>query len=82
MFNVQTDTQILFYMLYFAVHPSDNCRLDLIIPGEQHFYVRGSTPSERQQWLAGLQNPQDHGTAGPRKKLTLQKMFKTKKFKK
>ena len=31
---------------------------------------------------AGLQNPQDHGTAGPRKKLTPQKMFKTKKLKK
>ena len=29
----------------------------------------------------GLQNPQDHGTAGPRKKLTPQKMLKTKKLK-
>ena len=30
----------------------------------------------------GLQNLQDHGTAGPRKKLTPQKMFITKKLKK
>ncbi len=37
-----------------TVHPTDSCRLDLIIPGEQHFYVRGSTPAERQQWLVAL----------------------------
>nr|XP_006815838.1 PREDICTED: pleckstrin homology domain-containing family A member 8-like [Saccoglossus kowalevskii] len=35
-------------------HPSDQCRLDLIIPGEQHFYIRGATPAERQQWLVAL----------------------------
>ncbi|KAJ8320200.1 hypothetical protein KUTeg_001787 [Tegillarca granosa] len=37
-----------------AVHSTDHCRLDLIIPGEQHFYVRASTPQERQQWLVAL----------------------------
>ncbi|XP_071943211.1 pleckstrin homology domain-containing family A member 8-like [Antedon mediterranea] len=37
-----------------AVHQTDANRLDLIIPGEQHFYVRGSTPAERQQWLVAL----------------------------
>ncbi|XP_033101989.1 pleckstrin homology domain-containing family A member 8-like isoform X2 [Anneissia japonica] len=37
-----------------AVHPTDPNRLDLIIPGEQHFYVRGATPAERQQWLVAL----------------------------
>ncbi|XP_038048806.1 pleckstrin homology domain-containing family A member 8-like isoform X2 [Patiria miniata] len=36
------------------VHPSDMCRLDLIIPGEQHFYIRGTSPAERQQWLVAL----------------------------
>lgn len=36
------------------VHHTDSCRLDLIIPGEQHFYVRASTPQERQQWLVAL----------------------------
>ena len=30
------------------------CRLDLIIPNEQHFYVRGTSPAERQQWLVAL----------------------------
>ncbi|XP_022079362.1 pleckstrin homology domain-containing family A member 8-like isoform X2 [Acanthaster planci] len=30
------------------------CRLDLIIPGEQHLYIRGTSPAERQQWLVAL----------------------------
>ena len=29
-------------------------RIDLIIPGEQHFYLRTSTQQERQQWLNAL----------------------------
>lgn len=36
------------------VHHTDQCRLDLIIPGEQHFYVRAATSQERQQWLVAL----------------------------
>ena len=40
--------------VYFSVHPSDNTRLDLIIPGEAHFYVKAATPQERQQWLVAL----------------------------
>ncbi|XP_072181029.1 pleckstrin homology domain-containing family A member 8-like [Diadema setosum] len=36
------------------VHPTDETRLDLIIPGEQHFYVRGATPADRQRWLVAL----------------------------
>ena len=38
----------------FTVHPTDNTRLDLIIPGEAHFYVKAATPQERQQWLVAL----------------------------
>ncbi|XP_064617425.1 pleckstrin homology domain-containing family A member 8-like [Liolophura sinensis] len=37
-----------------VVHQTDNTRLDLIIPGEQHFYVKAATPQERQQWLVAL----------------------------
>ncbi|KAK3082911.1 hypothetical protein FSP39_008873 [Pinctada imbricata] len=37
-----------------SVHSTDRCRLDLIIPGEQHFYIRASSPQERQQWLVAL----------------------------
>ncbi|XP_030830101.1 pleckstrin homology domain-containing family A member 8 [Strongylocentrotus purpuratus] len=36
------------------VHGTDETRLDLIIPGEQHFYVRGATPADRQRWLVAL----------------------------
>ncbi len=38
----------------FSVHPTDATRLDLIIPGEAHFYVKAATPQERQQWLVAL----------------------------
>lgn len=37
-----------------VVHPTDNRRLDLVIPSEQHFYLRAATPPERQQWLVAL----------------------------
>ncbi len=37
-----------------SVHPTDATRLDLIIPGEAHFYVKAATPQERQQWLVAL----------------------------
>lgn len=29
-------------------------RLDLVIPGEQHIYLKAATPQERQQWLVAL----------------------------
>ncbi|XP_030604170.1 pleckstrin homology domain-containing family A member 3 isoform X1 [Archocentrus centrarchus] len=36
------------------VHPTDATRLELIIPGEQHFYVRAVNAAERQRWLVAL----------------------------
>ncbi|XP_027863058.1 pleckstrin homology domain-containing family A member 3 [Xiphophorus couchianus] len=36
------------------VHPTDSTRLELIIPGEQHFYVRAVNAAERQRWLVAL----------------------------
>ncbi|CAL8254359.1 unnamed protein product [Lota lota] len=36
------------------VHPTDTTRLELIIPGEQHFYVRAVNAAERQMWLVAL----------------------------
>ncbi|XP_063789449.1 pleckstrin homology domain-containing family A member 3 [Pseudophryne corroboree] len=36
------------------VHSTDNTRMDLIIPGEQHFYVRAVNAAERQRWLVAL----------------------------
>ena len=37
-----------------AVHGTDHSRLDLIVPGEQHFYIKASNPQERQEWLVAL----------------------------
>ncbi|GAB1610549.1 pleckstrin homology domain-containing family A member 8-like [Argonauta hians] len=37
-----------------VVHPTDSTRLDLVIPGEQHFYLKAATPHERQEWLIAL----------------------------
>ncbi|CAI9718054.1 pleckstrin homology domain-containing family A member 8-like [Octopus vulgaris] len=58
-----------------VVHPSDSTRLDLVIPGEQHFYLKAATPHERQQWLIALgtskaclangQSPQSTGEISP-----------------
>lgn len=47
-------TFCIFLHFHFIVHQTDHCRLDLIIPGEQHFYVRAATSQERQQWLVAL----------------------------
>ncbi|XP_067686261.1 pleckstrin homology domain-containing family A member 8-like [Haliotis asinina] len=37
-----------------VVHPTDAARLDLIIHGEQHYYVKAATTKERQEWLVAL----------------------------
>mgnify|MGYP005981121947 CR=1 FL=1 len=37
-----------------VVNPMDSTRLDLVIPGEQHMYLRAATSQERQQWLVAL----------------------------
>ena len=60
------------------MHPTDNTRLDLIIPGEQHYYVKAAQPQERQSWLIALgsakakysqpstqEPPGEHRTAEP-----------------
>lgn len=36
------------------VHATDPTRVDLVIPGEQHFYVKSSSEAERQRWLVAL----------------------------
>ncbi|XP_026140123.1 pleckstrin homology domain-containing family A member 8 isoform X2 [Carassius auratus] len=36
------------------VHSSDITRVDLIIPGEQYFYLRAINAAERQKWLVAL----------------------------
>ncbi|XP_068944731.1 pleckstrin homology domain-containing family A member 8 [Petaurus breviceps papuanus] len=36
------------------VHSADNTRMDLIIPGEQYFYLKARNVAERQRWLVAL----------------------------
>ncbi|OCT63658.1 pleckstrin homology domain-containing family A member 3 isoform X2 [Xenopus laevis] len=36
------------------VHSTDSTRMELIIPGEQHFYVKAVNAAERQRWLVAL----------------------------
>ncbi|OCT95892.1 pleckstrin homology domain-containing family A member 3 [Xenopus laevis] len=36
------------------VNPSDDSRMDLIIPNEQYFYLRTENAAERQKWLVAL----------------------------
>ncbi len=36
------------------MNQADPLRLDVTVPGEQHFYLRASTSQERQQWLVAL----------------------------
>lgn len=36
------------------VHLADNTRMDLIIPGEQYFYLKAMNAAERQKWLVAL----------------------------
>lgn len=47
--SAQTDR-----LCFVPVHPTDPTRLELIIPGEQHFYVRAVNAAERQRWLVAL----------------------------
>lgn len=37
-----------------TVNPIDNTRMEVVIPGEQHIYLRAATSQERQQWLVAL----------------------------
>ncbi|KAJ7322450.1 hypothetical protein JRQ81_018737 [Phrynocephalus forsythii] len=36
------------------VHSTDNMRMDLIIPGEQYFYLKAKNAADRQKWLVAL----------------------------
>ena len=41
-------------MVTFSVHPHDPLRLEVVIPGERHLYLRAPSNSERQEWLVAL----------------------------
>lgn len=39
---------------FVIVNNIDNTRLDLVIPGQQHMYLRAPSPQDRQKWLVAL----------------------------
>nr|CAD7411841.1 unnamed protein product [Timema poppensis] len=41
-------------LMHSLINPVDTTRMDLVIPGEQHIYLRAATSQERQQWLVAL----------------------------
>jgi len=40
--------------LFVTVSGVDSTRMDLVIPGEQHIYLKAANAQERQQWLVAL----------------------------
>ena len=40
--------------VFYLVHPTDHQRLDMVMPGGRHIYLRAASMSERQQWLLAL----------------------------
>lgn len=57
MFN-WTHFQIVSFLIYsffcLPVHPTDTMRIDIVIPFEQHFYLKAPSPHERHAWLVAL----------------------------
>ncbi|CDS35482.1 glycolipid transfer protein (gltp) [Echinococcus multilocularis] len=36
------------------VHPTDACRFEILIPGEQRFFLKAANSTERQRWIVAL----------------------------
>lgn len=49
--NDDISTRCMFLLL---VHPSDHQRMDMVMPGGRHIYLRAASMTERQQWLLAL----------------------------
>lgn len=41
-------------LLFQLVHSSDHTRLDIVMPGGRHIYLKASSTVERQQWVVAL----------------------------
>jgi len=49
-------------LFFDIVHPHDSLRFDLIIPGEQFFFLKAKSQPERQHWLVALGSYKSRGT--------------------
>ncbi len=36
------------------MHPTDACRFEILIPGEQRYYLKAANSQERQRWVIAL----------------------------
>jgi hypothetical protein len=60
--------QPLSALFFPIVHPVDCSRMDVVIPGEQHMYLKAPSPADRQRWLVALGSCKAClNTAGPRR---------------
>uniref|UniRef100_A0A8C5V6B5 Pleckstrin homology domain-containing family A member 8 n=1 Tax=Microcebus murinus TaxID=30608 RepID=A0A8C5V6B5_MICMU len=59
------------------VHSVDNTRMDLIIPGEQYFYLKARSVAERQRWLVALGSAKEGIDVGTLLKSTCNTFLKT-----
>ena len=45
----------IFWNTFFPwVHPTDPCRFEILIPGEQRFFLKALNSTERQRWIVAL----------------------------
>lgn len=58
---MELNLNLLVLFITLVVHHSDSLRLDIVIPGEQHIYVRAASSTERQQWLVALGSAKAQG---------------------
>ena len=52
--TVQRRCQRTFPLLFQLVHPTDHTRVDIVMPGGRHIYLKASSTVERQQWVVAL----------------------------
>lgn len=53
-FNDSIIHKLQIFLHFFPVHPTDTLRVDIVIPYEQHFYLKAPSSHERHAWLVAL----------------------------
>lgn len=54
MFQSDKILRVCLFFSFHTVHPTDHQRMDIIMPGGRHIYLRAASTAERQQWLLAL----------------------------
>lgn len=53
-FCIADDVHCFVFLIPSVVHATDPTRMELVIPGEQYFYLKAGGAAERQKWLVAL----------------------------